>query len=201
MPVVFTYSPSARPRSTTFVSPAISITPFSRAASAIAAMTRSSTSHRKSLLEHEAGRQEARPRAHHRQVVERAVHGERADVAAGKLERAHDEGVGGHRDLAAVDGHDRGVAELPEDGVVEQRQEAFAEQGRAHLAAGAVAQLDAIGRHQRHRAGRARVSIVAVMMTPPPARRHGVAISNRFPQPPVVEVRRARTLRRHHRRA
>ena len=53
--------------------------------------------HRQPLFEDEAGAQEQRARAAHRQVVDRAVHGQRADVAAGEEQRADDVGVGGER--------------------------------------------------------------------------------------------------------
>ena len=57
---------------------------------------------REALLEDEAGRQVQRPRAGHRQVVDRAVDGEVADVAAGEEQRRDDVGVGGERQPRAV---------------------------------------------------------------------------------------------------
>ena len=68
---------------------------------------------RQSLLEDEGGRQEERPRAADRQVVDGAVHGQAADVAAGEEERTDHERVGREGDprrLARVAGaSDRGL--------------------------------------------------------------------------------------------
>ena len=55
---------------------------------------------RKALLDHESGRQPERPRADHREVVDGAVDGELADVAARELERVHDVRVGREREPA-----------------------------------------------------------------------------------------------------
>ena len=56
---------------------------------------------REALLEHEPGRQCERPRAHHRQIVDRAVDREVADRRVRELQRLHDIGVGGERDRLA----------------------------------------------------------------------------------------------------
>ena len=52
-------------------------------------------SDRKSFFENEGGGERERLRANYCDVVDRAVYGERADVAAGESERAYHEGVGG----------------------------------------------------------------------------------------------------------
>ena len=53
---------------------------------------------REPLLQDEPARQVQRPRPAHRQVVDRAVHGEVADVAAREEQRRHDERVGRERE-------------------------------------------------------------------------------------------------------
>ena len=113
---------------------------------------------RQPLLEHEAGREADGRRPHHRDVVERAVHGERTDVAAWKFQRMHDERVRRDGDLRLTNANDRRVAELGEGRVVEMRQERAHEQGGAHLAAGAVAELYPIGDGDRRRTGESRGS-------------------------------------------
>ena len=71
IPVVLMKRPSAFPRSTTLVSPATSGTP---AAAALSPMLRTIRSSRgKPLLQHEAGGEVERPRAHHRHVVHSTV--------------------------------------------------------------------------------------------------------------------------------
>ena len=61
------------------------------------------------LLDHERAGEIERFRAHAREVVDRAADAELADVAAGELERRHDESIRGERDLSGVHGQDRGV--------------------------------------------------------------------------------------------
>ena len=78
--------------------------PPRRAAARIDATTRQQRLHRQAFLEDEAGAQEQRPRAAHRQVVDRAVDRQRADVAAGEEQRPHDVGVGGEREPRAAAG-------------------------------------------------------------------------------------------------
>ena len=65
--------------------------------------------HRQAFFQDEACAQEARPRAAHRQVVHRAVDGQRADVAAGKEQRPHDVGIGRERQAAGARLEDRAV--------------------------------------------------------------------------------------------
>ena len=100
-PAVVTYSPSAFPRSTTFVSPATTATPDARAASAIEAATRRRSAIAKPLLHDEAGGEVEWPGSRHREVVDRAVHRERPDVAAREEERLDDEGVSRERKARA----------------------------------------------------------------------------------------------------
>jgi len=70
-------------------------TPASRAASPIESVSWRSSAIRKSFFENEGGGERERLRANYCDVVDRAVYGERADVAAGESERAYHEGVGG----------------------------------------------------------------------------------------------------------
>ena len=96
MPAVLMNTPSPLPRSTTFVSPVTIRTPTSSAARRIEATIRSQRLQRQALFENEARAQGQRPRPGHGQVVDRAVDGQLADVAAGKEQRADDERVGRH---------------------------------------------------------------------------------------------------------
>jgi hypothetical protein len=90
---------------------------------------------RQAFLEDEAGRQAQGRGSHHGQIVDRAVHRQVPDVTPGKLQRADDERVRRHGDLAARHVHDRGVAERRQDVVREARKEPFPEQSRAQLPA------------------------------------------------------------------
>jgi hypothetical protein len=94
-PVVTTYMPSARPRSTTLVSPATTCTPHLPGGGGQGIELSVEHGQRKSLLEHEGDGQHDRPRAARRQVVHRAVHGQGADRPPGEGERPHHVGVGG----------------------------------------------------------------------------------------------------------
>jgi hypothetical protein len=90
------------------------------------------------LLQHEAGRQVQRGRAGHRQVVDGPVHGQVADIAAGKEQRRNDVGVGGQRQPRATHLQLRGVLQRLEQRVAERVQEHRLHQGPAGLAAGPV---------------------------------------------------------------
>ena len=81
-PVVVMKTPSPLPCSTTLVSPVTIGTPASRDAAAIDSDDALQVRQRKSLLEHERRGEIERARARHRDVVDRAVDGEAADVAA-----------------------------------------------------------------------------------------------------------------------
>ena len=58
--------------------------------------------HRQAFFENECGREEQRPGAADRQIVDGAVHGQLANVAAGEEEGPHHEGIGGERDAAGA---------------------------------------------------------------------------------------------------
>ena len=75
------------------------------------------------LLEDEGGAEEQRPGAAHRKVVDRAVDGERPDVAAAEEERLDDEGIGGEGEAGAACLDLRLVVLPVESRVREQRQE------------------------------------------------------------------------------
>src|SRR5262249_39322202 len=96
--------------------------------------------------------QRDRPGAADGEVVDRAVHGELADVAAREEERRHDVRVGRERDAARVDGERRLVVERVERGVPEGRQEEALDELRRKLSAAAVAEQDLVARADRQRA-------------------------------------------------
>ena len=79
---------SALPRPTTLVSPVTIGTPARAAARRADSTTRLEIGQREPLLEDEGQRQRQRARAAHREIVDRAVDRELADVAAGKEDAA-----------------------------------------------------------------------------------------------------------------
>src|SRR5262249_34833490 len=89
------------------------------------------------------------------EVVDRAMHGEAADVAARKKDRSDDEAVGRQRQ-AAVDesGHRAGglVLEAFEHGVAERRQEQTGNEVMTEATAAAVAEQDTVVAGERRRA-------------------------------------------------
>ncbi len=97
---------------------------------------------RKALFEDEAGGKMQRPRACHRQIVDRAMHRQRADVAAGKEQRRDDIAVGGHGEAPGGRVEHRLVVALRQQIVVERVAENFADELRHGAAAGAVGQID-----------------------------------------------------------
>ena len=99
------------------------------------------------LLEDEPGRQVQRGGAGHRQVVDGAVDGEVADVAAGEEQRRDDVGIGGEREPGAGDVQPGRVLELLEPGVAERVEEHGLDQGLGRLAARAVRHRDALFPH------------------------------------------------------
>ena len=126
-PAVLTNSLSPAPRCTTLVSPVTIGTPAARAARAMeprdpAQQCRSSQA---LLDDHGAGEIE-RPRAADREVVDRAVDRQRADVAAGKEQRIDHEGVGGEGEPVAA----RASAGEVEARLVFQRREQRIVEGR-----------------------------------------------------------------------
>ena len=84
-----------------------------------------------------------RPRAAHREIVDGAVDGERADVAAGKDQRPHDIGIGGERDRA-VDIERRAVMPPIERRVGEDWPDHRVEQPFRRAAAAAMGELDRV---------------------------------------------------------
>jgi hypothetical protein len=115
---------------------------------------------RQALFDDEAGGEGERGRAGHRQVVDGAVDGELADVATGEEEGADDEGVGGEGELVLA-GADQGrVAERVEQLVGELAQEDPLDQVVGGLAAGTVAQGDALVEDLAARAAPARLDRV-----------------------------------------
>ena len=69
--------------------------------------------HRQSFFEDEARGEIERLGAGHRQVVDRAIDGQLADVAAGEQERPDHEGIGRQGQSAAGDIHDRAIVGRP----------------------------------------------------------------------------------------
>ena len=96
------------------------------------------------LLQDEPGRQVQRRGAGHGQVVDGAVDGQVADVAAGEEQRGHHVGVGGERDPGAAHGQLGRVLQRLEQRVAERVEEDRLDQGVRRLAAGAVRHRDAL---------------------------------------------------------
>ena len=97
---------------------------------------------REPLLEHESRREVERPRPRHRQVVDGAVHGQVADVAAGEEERRDHVGVGGEGEPRRPDGEDRLVLQGLQQRVAEGVEEEGLDQGVGGLAPRAVREGD-----------------------------------------------------------
>jgi hypothetical protein len=106
------------------------------------------------LLEDEAGRERERLRAAHREVVHRAVHGERADVAAREEKRADDERIRRERETRATNLEDRAVMQLAERRVVEALEEDVLDQALRHPAPAAVREENRLSLAGRNRAAR-----------------------------------------------
>lgn len=122
------------------------------------------------LLQDEGGRQVARCRTHHGQVVHGSVDREVTDAAAGEEQGTHDEGVGGEGHPRAAERDDGGVPHgVPQLGrggrVLECRQEQVLDELRGHRAA-AVSHDDGGGIRQRGGTGPG----CEVRHGPPPAR-------------------------------
>jgi hydrogenase maturation protein HypF len=99
---------------------------------------------REALLEDEAGRQVHRRRARHRQVVDGAVDGQVADVAAGEEQRGHHVGVGGEREAGTPHAQLSSVLERLEQRVAEHVEEHRLDQRLRRLAARPVRHGDAL---------------------------------------------------------
>ena len=108
---------------------------------------------RKALFQNEAGAEKPRLRAADRQVVDRAIHGQLADGAAGEEERLHDEGIGAHGERAAAQIEHSGVAQVLQCRIAEGGQKEMFDQFIAQLAAAAVAHHDGGITGERQRTG------------------------------------------------
>ena len=108
--------------------------------------------HREAFFDDERGAQKQRRCAAHRQIVHRAVNRERADVAAGKEQWLHYEGIGGDGQTLAVHIHDCLVIQTRQHRILKRRQEDVANQLGAQLAAAAVPQQDGVFGRERRRA-------------------------------------------------
>ena len=85
-----------------------------------------------------------RVRAAHRQVVDRAVNRQRSDVAAGKEQRLHHEGIRGEGQARAADFDDGLIVQRPSAGFAKAGRKDIPQQLGAELPAAAVAQQDLI---------------------------------------------------------
>ena len=103
---------------------------------AIEAATRRSSATAKPSSTTNAGREHERPCAGDGEIVDRAVDGELADVAAGEEERLDDVGVGREREPRAVQLDDRRIAERVEQRVAELLEEEPFDERARRLAAG-----------------------------------------------------------------
>ena len=121
---------------------------------------------REALLDHEAGRERDRPRSRDGEVVDGAVDGEVADVAAGEEDRLDDVRVGRERDARAVQVEQRRVGQRREQRVVELLEEQALDEGPRRLSARAVGERD---------------ELVAKLRPPRP---HAVTRSRRFASRP-----------------
>ena len=101
---------------------------------------------RKALLDDEAGGEIERTRAAHGDVVDGAVDGERADVAAGKEQRRDHERIGRHHHAAGRDIEGGLVVAARQHRVVEGRAENLLDQLLHGAAARAMREIDAAGR-------------------------------------------------------
>ena len=97
---------------------------------------------RETFLDDEAGRERDRPRARHREIVDRPVDREVADVAAGEEDRLDDVGVGREGEPHAVHVEQRRVAERREQRIVELRDEQLFDKGSCRLAARTMSERD-----------------------------------------------------------
>jgi hypothetical protein len=97
---------------------------------------------RESFLENEARRQVERRRAHHRDVVDRPVYRQAADVAAGEEQRPDDMRIGGQHQPAGGHRQHRRVVALPEIGIAQPAGEQLVDQLRHRASAAAVGHVD-----------------------------------------------------------
>ena len=117
------------------------------------------------LLEDEGGAEEGRPRPAHREIVDGAVDGEAADVAAGEDERPDDVGIGGHGERTG-EIEPRAVVTAGEFRAVEGGAEDRVEQPLGRPAAAAMGDLDGLVAGERHRAGQGEIVHGAIPRQP-----------------------------------
>ena len=96
------------------------------------------------LFEDERGGEVERFGATHGEIVDGAVDGERADIAAAEEERLDDEAIGGEGEALGADLEDGLIVEAAEDGAAEDGEEDVAQEVGAEFAAGSVAEQDAV---------------------------------------------------------
>ena len=106
------------------------------------------------LFENEGGTEPERTGAAHAEIVDGAVDGELADVAAGEKERADDVGIGGEREAGAGGGEDGAVVLGVEGRMREGGAEEAVDQVLGEGASAAVADGDFRAVSERDRAGR-----------------------------------------------
>ncbi len=106
------------------------------------------------FLDHQRQCQRQRLGAHHGDVVDGTVDGQRPDVAAGEEQRVDHERIGAHDQVQAGDRDDRGVLQRAAGGgPAEGGEQHVAEQRRRQLTAGAVPEQHPLGLRVRRGAG------------------------------------------------
>ena len=188
-PAVLMNMPSALPRSTTLVSPVTSRTPAVAAASTHRHRDPAQGRNRQPLLQYEADAEIERPRSTHGEVVDGAVDGESADVAAGEDEWLHHVGIGGEGDRSAKVEHGSVVTTL-EHRLVKGGTDDGIEKPPHRAAAAAMGKLDDLSIRGWQWAGHREV--VPAHHPPPPAD----AV-----RPAIAVIRRAGALPGNHRDA
>ena len=115
--------------------------------------TRASVSIGKTLFHDEGGGQEQGTRAAHGEIIDGAVDGQLADIAAGEEERRDHERIRREGQARAAGGEDGLIVELAQVRVIEGGQKQLVDQLRGQLAAAAMAHDDvlAIGDGRRAR--------------------------------------------------
>ena len=116
------------------------VTPAAAAASAMEAATRLQSFEGKAFFDDESGAQIERRGTAHGEIVNRAMDGQRTDIAAGEKQRLDHERIGGESEPRAADFENRLVVQAIEHRIGEQGQKHIAQQVRAELAAAAVAE-------------------------------------------------------------
>ena len=117
---------------------------------------------RKALLQDERRRHPAGQRPAGRQVVDRAVHGQRADVAAREERRTDDEAIGRERQLRLAQVQVRAVVVAGQLVTREMLVEDVPDQAARHPSAAAVREQDAGAGGGRNRTGEVQQRVVRV---------------------------------------